>query len=151
MPAGTTSVPSRRPPRRSGSSSLRRMIRRLTELQRAAEGSSRAVQIRSAATGSAASRLGPPSSVRASSAIRSASRRRASASCARLRASSASVLAIAAVTKNAASATQLRESAMVNRPVGGMWKKLKAAALTSAVNSPQRRPQKIETPITASR
>ena len=107
--------------------------------------------IRSAATGSAASRSGPPSSVRASSAIRSASRRRASASWARLRASSASVLAIAAVTRKAASATQFRESAIVKRPTGGMWKKLNARALSSAVSSPSRRPQKIETTITASR
>ena len=68
-----------------------------------------------------------------------------------MRANSASVLAIDAVTKKAASATQFRESAIVNCPIGGRWKKLNAAALASAVSKPRRSPQKIETPITASR
>ena len=46
--------------------------------------------------------------------------------------------------KNTTSATQFSPPAIVNRPVGGMWKKLNASALSSAVASaepdaPQRR------------
>ena len=48
---------------------------------------------------------------------------------ARARASSAIVPATSATTMNAASATQLRLSAIVKRPTGGRWKKLNAAAL----------------------
>jgi hypothetical protein len=50
---------------------------------------------------------------------------------------------------NAPSDTQLRESAIVNVPTGGMWKKLNAAALNSAVESPNARPQYAETSSTA--
>ena len=38
-----------------------------------------------------------------------------------------------------------RRSAIVKRPVGGMWKKLNASALATAVASPSPRPQKVET------
>ena len=75
----------------------------------------------------------PRSSVRDISAARSASRRRWSASSARLRAASASALATIAATRNTASATQFSPSAMVSRPVGGMWKKLNATAPRHAV------------------
>jgi len=51
------------------------------------------------------------------------------------------VLATTATIVNAASATQLRPSTIVNRPVGGMWKKLKAAALSRDVSSPRAIPQ----------
>ena len=40
---------------------------------------------------------------------------------------------------------------MVMLPTGGMWKKLNARALASAVSNPRRKPQKIETPVTAAR
>ena len=95
IPAGTTSVPRRLRSCVSGESEPPRLIRR--PRRAAAPPKAARAPWRSA-------RLPPergvearaaPSSVRASSAIRSASRRRASASCARLRASSASVLAIA--------------------------------------------------------
>ena len=52
---------------------------------------------------------------------------------------------------NAASATQLRLSAIVNRPTGGRWKKLNAAALASEVSNPSPSPQAAETSSTASR
>ena len=39
----------------------------------------------------------------------------------------------------------------MNRPVGGMWKKLKASAAATLVARPSRRPQNVETSRTASR
>ena len=58
----------------------------------------------------------------------SASRRRTSASSARDRARPASELAIAAATKKTTSASQFSPSAIVSRPVGGMWNQLKQSA-----------------------
>ena len=54
---------------------------------------------------------------------------------------SAIVLTTAATSTKAASATQLRESEIVNLPTGGRWKKLNAAALSSEVPSPSEIPQ----------
>ena len=47
----------------------------------------------------------------------------------------------AAATTKIASATQCSPSAIVNSPVGGIWKKLNAAALSNAVSSPSHNPQ----------
>src|SRR5205807_177832 len=76
---------------------------------------------------------------------------RSSGLSARLRASSATVLATAATVTNATSATQSRPSATVKCPTGGMWKKLNARALTSDVSRPSRSPQRTETRTTAGR
>ena len=70
---------------------------------------------------------------------------------ARLRATCASELAPAAARKKTASATQFSPSAIVKRPVGGMWKKLKASALTTAVASASHAPQTVATTSTTSR
>ena len=51
------------------------------------------------------------------------------------------MLVTAATLKNAPSATQLRPSAIVKWPTGEMWKKLKAAALSSEVSNPRPSPQ----------
>jgi hypothetical protein len=51
------------------------------------------------------------------------------------------VLVTSAATMKTASATQFSPSAIVNSPVGGMWKKFQAAALRSAVSSPSQSPQ----------
>jgi hypothetical protein len=91
------------------------------------------------------------SSSRAISAARSASRRRASASRARIRVTSATELARAATTRNATSATQLLESLIVNCPTGGRWKKLSAPALITAVATPSHAPHVIDTTSTAGR
>ena len=99
----------------------------------AAELSSSVCARRAAAVGSASARLSPRSSSRAISAARSASRRRSSASRVRARVISATELASTATTRNATSATQLLEFWSVKRPTGGRWKKLNAAALSSAV------------------
>ena len=85
------------------------------------------------------------------SAARSASRRRRSASRARDAARSDSVETTAAATRNTARATQFSASAIVKRPVGGMWKKLKQAAAATLVASPSQRPHSVETSSTASR
>ena len=61
------------------------------------------------------------------------------------------MLTAAATIVNAPSATQLRLSAIVNRPVGGRWKKLNAAALSSDVTMPSARPQYADTSSTAGR
>ena len=42
-------------------------------------------------------------------------------------------------------------SAIVNRPVGGMWKKLNARAAATLVARPSQRPQYVDTSSTASR
>jgi len=106
-----------------------------------ADGSSRPSDTRLAVAASASFVPDPARSSRANAAARSASLRRLSASCARLRAMSAIVLTTIATIMNAASATQLRLSAIVKRPVGGMWKKLKAAALSREVAMPRASPQ----------
>ena len=49
------------------------------------------------------------------------------------------------------SATQFSPSRIVNRPVGGMWKKLKASALARAVATPRAQPQIEDTSSTATR
>ena len=59
--------------------------------------------------------------------------------------------ATTATNMNAASATQLRLSAIVNSPTGGRWKKLNAAALSTAVKMPSARPQYVATSSTAGR
>ena len=46
--------------------------------------------------------------------------------------------------KKATRATQFSSSAIVNWPVGGIWKKLKASALARQVANPSRNPQTIE-------
>ena len=69
----------------------------------------------------------------------------------RTRARSASVLATSAAMKKTPSATQFSPSEIVRRPVGGMWKKLKASALASAVAAPSQPPQTEETSSTATR
>ena len=94
-----------------------------------------------AAERSDSSRSAPPSRSRAISAVRSASRRRVSASSARARAESANALIATAAMKNTASANQCSPSRMVKPPVGGMWKKFQAAALISAVSRPSQSPQ----------
>ncbi len=53
--------------------------------------------------------------------------------------------------KKTASATQFSPSEIVKRPVGGMWKKLNASALASAVAAPSHPPQTDETSSTATR
>ncbi len=88
------------------------------------------------------------SSSRAISAARSASRRRSSASAARARARSATELASSATARNTPSATQFWPIATVNRPVGGMWKKLNASALTIDVIAPRTLPHAVETTST---
>ena len=103
--------------------------------------SSSASATRRAALAKAACVSSPSSSSWARAAARSASARRRSASSARERASSARALANSATIMNAARATQLRPSTIVNSPVGGMWKKLNAAALSSDVSSPRAMPQ----------
>ena len=69
----------------------------------------------------------------------------------RTRARSASVLATSAAMKKTPSATQFSPSEIVKRPVGGMWKKLKASALARAVAAPSQPPQSEETSSTATR
>ena len=49
-------------------------------------------------------------------------------------------------SRNASSATQLRSSAIVKRPTGGRWKKLNAAALANAVNTPSPAPSRSRRP-----
>ncbi len=117
----------------------------------AADGSSRAWARRWETAGRASARLVPRSSSRAISAARSASWRRSWASRVRTRARSASVLATSAAMKKTPSATQFSPSEIVKRPVGGMWKKLKASALARAVAAPSQPPQKDETSSTATR
>ena len=49
--------------------------------------------------------------------------------------------AIAATARNTPAPPSSRRSAIVKRPVGGMWKKLNASALSSDVARPSQRPQ----------
>ena len=116
-----------------------------------ADGSPSAMARRCETVGSASSRLDPRSRSRAISAARSASSRRSCASRVRVRARSASVLATTAVTKKTTSATQFSPSEIVKRPVGGMWKKLNASALATAVATPSQPPQSDDTSSTATR
>ena len=137
---GTSTVPMRLPSTISGSA-RRRWSLSTQPSSMATEGRSNVLAMRWLADRSDSSTLDPLSSTRASSADRSASFRRRSASSARLRAAPARLLVTVAATRKVTSATQLRSSAIVNRPVGGMWKKLKASALITAVPSPIHRPQ----------
>jgi hypothetical protein len=66
--------------------------------------------------------------------------RRCSASRARVVARSDRVEATTAATRNTSSATQFSASAIVNCPVGGMWKKLNAAAAATLVARPSHSP-----------
>ena len=59
------------------------------------------------------------------------------------------MLATSAAMKKTTSATQFSPSEIVKRPVGGMWKKLNASALASAVAAPSQPPQTEETSSTA--
>src|ERR1019366_8448705 len=70
---------------------------------------------------------------------------------ARVRASSLTELVATATTKNAPNATQLRLSATVNRPTGGRWKKLNAAAPNTDIATPNHKPQYAETITTPNR
>ena len=56
-----------------------------------------------------------------------------------------------AATRKTTSATQFSASSIVKRPVGGMWKKLNASALTTLVPTPSAAPQTIATISTPSR
>ena len=76
---------------------------------------------------------------------------RRSASRARAWTLSASRLATTAATRKTPSATQFPSLATVKRPVGGRWKKLNAAALATAVATPNHIPHRIESSRTASR
>ncbi len=147
---GTSSVPSRAVAVASGIAAERSSSPTASSTSRH-EARPNACAIRCAAGASAPERSGAPSRTRASSAARSASRPRCSASCARCRAASARLEAAAATTRNTTSATQFSASAIVRRPVGGMWKKLNATALTRLVAMPSGAPQTIETSSTPSR
>ena len=70
---------------------------------------------------------------------------------ARARARSARLLATTAARRKTTSATQFSPSRIVKRPVGGMWKKLKAARSPTAVAMPSQAPQSEETSSTATR
>ena len=132
---GTSSVPIWRLPSRRGKA-IRLVPASTLDGSMAADGTSRVWARRRATSDSDGPRAPPWSSSRAISAARSASRRRSSASAARARASSEIELARIAAMRKTTSATQFSESAIVNRPVGGMWKKLKASALATAVATP---------------
>ena len=56
-----------------------------------------------------------------------------------------------ATIRNTTSATQFSLSAIVKRPVGGRWKKLKASADPTAVATPSHAPQTVEITSTATR
>ena len=102
-------------------------------------------------TRSDSARLSPPSSTRAISAVRSASRRRRSASSVRERAVPARVEVTAETARKTARATQFCSSASVKLPVGGRWKKLKARALTIDVAAPSTKPPELDAISTGSR
>jgi hypothetical protein len=68
-----------------------------------------------------------------------------------VRARSERLEATTAATRNATSATQFSASAIVKRPLGGRWKKLKASAAATLVSSPSRSPQTVETSSTTRR
>ena len=123
-------------PSRSGKATVRSSPS-TASISIAAECSSSACASRAAAVGRLSARLLPRSSSRAISAARSASRRRSCASRVRARATSATELAIRATTKKAIRATQLRESLIVNSPVGGRWKKLNARRAEHRRGDPQ--------------
>ena len=57
----------------------------------------------------------------------------------------------AATTRKITSAIQFSPSAIVKRPVGGMWKKLKASALARLVAIPSHTPHTVDTSNTPSR
>jgi hypothetical protein len=64
---------------------------------------------------------------------------------------SASALTTTAAMRKTTSATQFSPSLIVKRPVGGMWKKLKARALPIAVPIASHKPHSDATKITATR
>jgi hypothetical protein len=68
-----------------------------------------------------------------------------------LRAASASEEAMSAAMRKTASATQFSPWATHRRPVGGMWKKLNATALATAVARPSQMPHADATSSTATR
>ena len=149
MADGTSTVPIRFPSTISGTARRRGSLS--TQVSSTdTDGRPYASAMRCATVRSDSSMLPPPSSRRAISAVRSASLRPRSASSALAVAVPDSVLTTRATTTNTASATQFSPSAMVNCPVGGMWKKLNASALRTAVSTPNQSPQRLETSSTAS-
>ena len=92
-----------------------------------------------------------PAAVAPCAAVRSASARRRSASIARARGALAHGARDDRGDEEGGDAIQLRLSATVKRPTGGMWKKLNAAALRTAVAMPSQAPQNADTITTASR
>ncbi len=92
------------------------------------------------ASGSASASVASPSRTRAVAAARSASRRRCSASAACPRARSPRPDAMTAATRKTPRPTQSVDSAIAKRPVGGMWKKLNAAALADRREQAERPP-----------
>ena len=120
-------------------------VRRSWEIERSsAVFSSSLRRSASASTASACIRSRSRVSASSSASARSASSRRRSASTARARARPATVLLTTAAITKAASATQFSSSAIVKRCSGGIWKKLKAAALATEASSPSRSPQTVE-------
>ena len=147
---GTATVPARTPSTTTGSARRRESL----EVQlgsTSTQGSSNALAIRWPTIRSDSSRSVPLSRTRAISALRSASRLRRSASSARARAEEASCDVTTAAMRNTPRATQFCSSPIVSRPVGGMWKKLNASALATAVPIPSLKPQKVDASSTGSR
>jgi len=116
-----------------------------------ADGEPSASAMRRAVWARPSSSASSSSSTRAISAARSASRRRAWASAARLRATSEIALVTIATTRKVLSATQFSLCAIVKRPVGGMWNQLKAAALSRAAPMPSPIPQVVAATSTTRR
>jgi hypothetical protein len=98
----------------------------------------------SASTASACIRSRSRVSASSSASALSASSRRCSASTARARARPATELLTIAATTKAARATQFSSWAIAKRYSGGIWKKLKAAALAIEANRPSRNPHTVE-------
>ena len=146
---GTNTVPTREPSTISGSA-RRRSSESAQTSSTLTDARPNVDAIRWPAVRSDSSSSAPPSRMRAISAVRSASARRVSASSARARAAPASPLITAAATRKTPNANQFSPSAMVKPPVGGMWKKLNASALSSAVSRPNQRPKMLDTNSTAS-
>ena len=120
-------------------------VRRSWEIERSrAVFSSSLRRSASASTASACIRSRSRASAASSASAVAASSRPRSASTARERASSATLLLTTAAIMKAARATQFSSSAIVNRCSGGMWKKLNAAALRTDASNPRRQPQTIE-------
>ena len=144
-----TSVPIWRVPSRSGNALRSRVDR--AQLDRRA-GAAR-TPARAARRPPAAS---PPAARRAAAAApsrrdRSASWRRSSASSARRGATSVSERRPRPRGRRRSARPSSRRSAIVKRPVGGMWKKLNASALATAVASASQTPQTEATTSTTTR